>query len=456
MFNGGARLRQGGSRSTRARRRDRLNGTPTRTEPTIRQRAHLRRRPRAVLRADRMGHPSAPSRSQARRASAGGAEREAPERERALRKGVGLSPPGLFPRTPPTRDGHRSRWRNSPAAKLDDVEAWFQTTTAPPMPRSSWAGDIDGRHGEGQVERTSDTSRRAAGDPQETWIAKRTGSQRASCRIACRRPVCTRSGTCPNWGSADGDTSGWRPTARTPANHRACSAGWCTTRDRHRVDASATLREIGGLFTTRPASPGGGSGTGGGAVIDEELAAARDRTTASSADGPRRSRAPVHSRVERIGGFGGKSECWPRARCSRDSRTSTARSSGACGATRAQVRAAACAGCRTGLHARGAALPEYSCGHDGGGPVGATVPGTPPAAAFPELVRDTLSTASRSCWSSAARFRSCASTCARARLRLDQFAQRARPDGDDHARRRDATRTPRSRSANGWPISVPP
>ena len=207
------------------------------------------------------------------------------------------------------------------AAKLEDVKEWFKTYYGPTnavlvarrrrrpgaRPRQKvekYFGDIP------------------PGPPVarfEAWVAKRTGTQRASGRrTACRRRASSRSGTCPGCGHG---------RRRLPGPGRAaCSPTGKTSRLYKRLvydDQIATgvqrlrrrARDRQPVHASRPTPSRTATWPRSRRRIDEELARLLE-------DGPDRRRAGARAHadaapassaaVERIGGFGGKSDVLAR------------------------------------------------------------------------------------------------------------------------------------------------
>jgi zinc protease len=198
------------------------------------------------------------------------------------------------------------------AAKLEDVKDWFRTYYGPSNAVLVVAGDI-----------TSDVARQKvekyfgdipAGPPvarQEAWIAKRSGSQRGFMQDRVPQARIYKVWNIPGWGTADADylnlVSDVLSSGKTSRLYKRLVYD-----DQIATDVSATveLREIGGLFVIdATARPGVELGTIEKA-LDQELARllARGPTPAELTRVKTQYRAGFIRGVERIGGFGGKSD----------------------------------------------------------------------------------------------------------------------------------------------------
>jgi zinc protease len=283
------------------------------------------------------------------------------------------------------------------AAKLDDVKAWFQTYYGPANAVLVVAGDIDVATAKAKVERYFGDI--PSGPPltrQETWVAKRTGSQRGLMQDRVPQARLYKAWNVPEWGSADGDYLGLAASAlSTGKSSRLFRRLVYDEQIATDVGASVDLREIGGLFTIEAGVRPGVDPARVERAIDEELA----RLLAAGPTAVELQRAKTLTRagfirgVERIGGFGGKSDVLAKGEVFAGRpdfyRTQLARIAGA---TVPQVRAAAVRWLSDGVYTLEVRpFPDYSVAAAGADRSALPVPGTPPAAVFPELVRDTLS-----------------------------------------------------------------
>jgi zinc protease len=283
------------------------------------------------------------------------------------------------------------------AAKLDDVKAWFQSYYGPANAVLVVAGDIDVATAKAKVERYFGDI--PSGPPvarQETWIAKRSGSQRGVMQDRVPQARLYKVWNVPEWGSADGDYLGLAASAlSTGKSSRLFKRLVYDEQIATDVDASVDLREIGGLFTIEAGVRPGVDPARVERAIDEELA----RLLAAGPTAVELQRAKTLTRagfirgVERIGGFGGKSDVLAKGEVFAGRpdyyRTQLARIAAA---TAAQVRGAAVRWLSDGVYTLEVRpFPEYAVAPSGADRSALPQAGTPPDAKFPALERDTLS-----------------------------------------------------------------
>ena len=282
------------------------------------------------------------------------------------------------------------------AAKLDDVKDWFQTYYGPANAVLVVAGDIDAKTAHEKVEQYFGDI--PSGPPvasQGAWTAKRTGSQRGVMQDRVPRRACTRCGTCPPGAPRTPTTSSWRASVLSDGKssrlYKRLVYGEQIATD---VDASLDLREIGGLFTIEAGVRPGHDPAKVESAMEEELARflAGGPTAVELQRAKTRTRAGFIRGVERIGGFGGKSDVLAKGEVFAGRpdfyKTQLAR---VAGATAAQVRRPRDAGSRDGDYTL-----EFGRSPTSG--IGASAdrsklpePGAPPEAEFPALERTTLS-----------------------------------------------------------------
>jgi zinc protease len=283
------------------------------------------------------------------------------------------------------------------AAKLDDVKAWFQSYYGPANAVLVVAGDIDIATAKAKVGRYFGDI--PSGPPvarQETWIAKRTGSQRGVMQDRVPQARLYKVWNVPEWGSADGDYLGLAASAlSTGKSSRLFKRLVYDEQIATDVDASVELREIGGLFTIEAGVRPGVDPARVEQAIDEELA----RLLAAGPTAVELQRAKTLTRagfirgVERIGGFGGKSDVLAKGEVFAGRpdyyKTQLAR---VAAATAAQVRGAAVRWLSDGVYTLEVRpFPEYAVAPSGVDRSALPQAGTPPEAKFPTLERDTLS-----------------------------------------------------------------
>ncbi len=198
------------------------------------------------------------------------------------------------------------------AAKLDDVKDWFRTYYGAANAVIVVAGDIDARTAKQKVEKYFGDI--PAGPPvarQQAWVAKRTGSQRGIMQDRVPQARLYKVWNIPGWGTADADyltlVSDLLSRGKSSRLYKRLVYDEQIATD---VSATLDLREIGGLFSVEAtARPGIDLGRVERAV-DEELARflAGGPTPAELRRVKTQYRAAFVRGVERIGGFGGKSD----------------------------------------------------------------------------------------------------------------------------------------------------
>jgi zinc protease len=283
------------------------------------------------------------------------------------------------------------------AAKLEDVKDWFRTYYGAANAVVVVAGDIDAQTAKQKVEKYFGDI--PAGPPvarQQAWVAKRTGSQRGIMQDRVPQARIYQVWNIPGWGTADADyldlVSGVLSSGKSSRLYKRLVYDEQIATD---VSASLDLREIGGLFSIEAtARPGIDLGRVERAV-DEELARllAGGPTPVELRRVKTQYRAAFVRGVERIGGFGGKSDVlaqgevfagrpdFYQVRLDRVERASPA-----------QILSAAKRWLSDGVYNLEVyPYPEFQAAQAGADRSRLPEPGTPPAAKFPELQRATLS-----------------------------------------------------------------
>ncbi|MCK7518139.1 MAG: hypothetical protein MZV64_10655 [Ignavibacteriales bacterium] len=261
---------------------------------------------------------------------------------------------------------------STPKTALAKVEKYFGDI--PPGPPRRPAPGLDGQ-----------AHRRAAPDRRRT---------------ACRRRASTRSGTCRQWG-----TRRRRPArpggrrARVAARPRGSTSGWSTTTRSPPTSAPAVdaPRDRRPVPRSRPTRRPGVDLAKVEKAIDEELAALparRARPRRSSSGSKAQCRAGFVRGVERIGGFGGKSDVLAQSQvyARQPRRLPDARWRAMAATPPPQsVEAAPTLALRRRLRPRGAALPRATPRRQAA-PTAQAVPspGRRPTARFPTFERATL------------------------------------------------------------------
>jgi zinc protease len=198
------------------------------------------------------------------------------------------------------------------AAKLEDVQEWFRSYYGAANAVLVVAGDVTPEDVKARVEKYFGDI--PAGPPtarQEAWVAKRSGSQRGVMYDRVPQARVYRVWNVPGWGTPEGDdlvlianllTSGKssRLYKRLVYDDQSATS----------VSAYADLREIGGLFVIQATvKPGGDLALVERAVNEEVTRFLREGPTAAELQRVKTGyRAGFVRGIERIGGFGGKSD----------------------------------------------------------------------------------------------------------------------------------------------------
>ncbi|HET9464952.1 MAG TPA: pitrilysin family protein [Gemmatimonadales bacterium] len=198
------------------------------------------------------------------------------------------------------------------SAKLEDVKEWFQNYYGAANAVIVVAGDIDAQTAKQKVEKFFGDI--PAGPPvarQEAWVAKRTGSQRGVMQDRVPQARVYKVWNIPGWGTPDGDylnlASDVLGSGKTSRLYKRLVYDEEIATD---VSASLDLRELGGLFVIEASARPGIDLTRVEKAVDEELARflAGGPTPAEMRRVKTQYRAGFIRGVERIGGFGGKSD----------------------------------------------------------------------------------------------------------------------------------------------------
>ncbi|HEY6947751.1 MAG TPA: pitrilysin family protein, partial [Gemmatimonadales bacterium] len=198
------------------------------------------------------------------------------------------------------------------AAKLDDVKEWFHAYYGAANAVIVIAGDITPEMARDKVEHYFGDI--PSGPPvarQEVWIAKRTGSQRGTMEDRVPQARLYRVWNVSGWGTADAtylnllsDVLASGKTSRL--YKRLVYDDQIATN----VTAYIEAREIGGLFVVEATARPGDDLRSVERAVDEELARLlrSGPTPAELARVKTQYRAGFVRGIERIGGFGGKSD----------------------------------------------------------------------------------------------------------------------------------------------------
>jgi zinc protease len=198
------------------------------------------------------------------------------------------------------------------AAKLEDVKQWFQTFYGAANAVLVVAGDVDPADVKARVEKYFGDI--PAGPPtsrQEQWVAKRSGSQRGVMYDRVPQSRVYKVWNVPGWGSADGEQLNLIGNLlSTGKSSRLYKRLVYDDQIATGVNAYGDLREIGGLFVIEATAKPGGDLAKVERALDEELARflSTGPTPAELQRVKTGFRADFVRGIERIGGFGGKSD----------------------------------------------------------------------------------------------------------------------------------------------------
>ena len=198
------------------------------------------------------------------------------------------------------------------AASMTDVQDWFKTYYGPSNVVLVIAGDIDVKTAKEKVEKYFGDI--PAGPPvahQEVWVAKMTGTHREIVQDRVPQARIYKIWNVPEYGSADGDyldlVSDCLSTGKTSRLYKRLVYDDQIATD---VGAFANLREIGGQFQVQATARPGQDLVQVEKELNEELARfLKDGPTAEELQRVKTEYAAEFIRgIERIGGFGGKSD----------------------------------------------------------------------------------------------------------------------------------------------------
>jgi len=283
------------------------------------------------------------------------------------------------------------------AAKPDDVKGWFQTYYGPSNAVLALAGDIDAKTAKEKVEKYFGDI--PSGPPvarQGEWIAKRSGSQRGVMQDRVPQARIYKVWNVPPWASADADyltlAASVLSTGKSSRLYKRLVFDEQIATD---VDASLEAREIAGLFVVEAGVRPGADPAKVERALDEQLTRflATGPTAVELARAKTLVRADFVRGVERIGGFGGKSDVLAKGQvfAGRPDYYKV-RLGRMASATAAQVRATAARWLSDGdytLEVR--PFPEYATAPTGADRSALPQVGPPPKSEFPALERATLS-----------------------------------------------------------------
>jgi zinc protease len=283
------------------------------------------------------------------------------------------------------------------AAKLDDVKTWFQTYYGAANAVVVVAGDIDAATAKQKVEKYFGDI--PAGPPvarQQAWIAKRTGSQRGLMQDRVPQARIYKVWNMPGWGTAEADylnlVSDVLAKGKSSRLYKRLVYDDQSATD---VSAYVDLREIGGLFVIEATARPGVELSAVEKALDQELRRLlADGPTAAEVQRVKTQyRAGFIRGIERIGGFGGKSDVLAQGEVFAERpdyyKVRLARAEQA---TPAQLAAAARQWLSDGVYSLEVhPYPEFQTASVKADRSRLPAPGAPPESKFPELERATLS-----------------------------------------------------------------
>ncbi|HEU5040872.1 MAG TPA: pitrilysin family protein [Gemmatimonadales bacterium] len=305
--------------------------------------------------------------------------------------------PRLYPANHPYSWSVIGSMEDLDAAKLEDVKEWFQTYYGPANATLVVAGDVKPDEVKAKVERYFGDI--PSGPPvtrQEAWIAKRTGSQRGIMQDRVPQARIYKVWNIPQWDSPESDhLTLLAQVLSTGKSSRLFKRLVYDEQTATAVTAYTDLREIGGLFVIQATVKPGGDVATVERAIDQELARllAAGPTVAELQRVKTLARAGFVRGVERIGGFGGKSDVLAQgAIFADDPDFYQARQRRIAAATPAQVRAAGSRWLSDGVYTLEVVpFPDYRTAAAGADRAALPKLGPPVEAGFPAIERDTLS-----------------------------------------------------------------
>ncbi len=220
--------------------------------------------------------------------------------------------PKLYPSNHPYSWTTIGSMEDLDAAKLPDVKDWFATYYGAANAVVVVAGDIDVQTAKQKVEQYFGDI--PAGPPvarQQAWIAKRTGSQRGEMQDRVPQARIYKVWNVPGWGTPEADyltlLSDVLSSGKSSRLYKRLVYDDQTATD---VSAYVDMREIGGLFVIEATARPGVELARVEKAVDEEVRRllAGGPTPAELSRVKTQYRAGFIRGVERIGGFGGKSD----------------------------------------------------------------------------------------------------------------------------------------------------
>jgi zinc protease len=283
------------------------------------------------------------------------------------------------------------------AASMEDVKEWFKTYYGPSNVVLVLAGDIDVKTAKEKVEKYFGNI--PAGPPvahQEVWVAKMTGTHRQKVQDRVPQARIYKVWNVPHFGTADADyldlVSDVLSSGKTSRFYKRLVYD-----DQIATNANAfiNLNEIGGQFYVQATAKPGGNLAQVEKELDEELA--RFLKDGPTADELQRVKTEYEANfirgIERIGGFGGKSDQLARNQVFQgDPAAYKISFKRVQDATADELKAAANRWLADGVYVLEVhPFPEYKTASTGADRSKAPETGTPPGLKLPQLQRASLS-----------------------------------------------------------------
>jgi zinc protease len=307
-----------------------------------------------------------------------------------------VATPNLYPA------GHPYSWEvigsmeDLNAASLDDVKEWFRSYYGAANAIIVIAGDVDVKTAKEKVERYfGDIPSGPPVTKHNVWIAKRTGEHRQQMEDRVPQARIYKFWNVPQWGSADGDYLNLAGQVLSSGkSSRLYKRLVYDDQIATDVQASAYLSEIGGVFFIQASARAGEPLARVEKAIDEELS--RFLAEGPAAVELQRVKTQYRARfirgIERIGGFGGKSDvlAMNQVYAGNPDHYKT-RLKRVADATAADLKTAAARWLSDGVYALEVhPFPEYATAQTAVERKKLPDAGPPPEAKFPELQRATL------------------------------------------------------------------
>ena len=282
------------------------------------------------------------------------------------------------------------------AASLDDVKSWFTSYYGAANAVIVLAGDIDAETARQKVERYfGDIPSGPPVTKHQAWMAKRSGEQRQIMQDRVPQSRIYMVWNVPSWGSADADMLGLAANVLSMGKtSRLYKRLVYDEQIATSVVASLDAREIASQFyITADVRPGADTAKVEQAIREELAALLKNGPTAPELDRVKTQRRAAFIRgIERIGGFGGKSDVLAQGLVyAGNPEAYAATLTRVADATPAAVQDAAARWLSDGVYILDVQpFPEYASTASAVDRSAVPKPGAPPAVRFPTFERATL------------------------------------------------------------------